>query len=158
MNPPTDLRYTGWLGGRLIPLLTGVVASGLLLVAGLLEPGNILGLLILVGGGAIIGLVVGNPGNEALILAGTLVPGSLVVVFEPHHLCVGRVGPFLVVMVVAGIGLLLIGLVAGTIVGREVRAGPAPQPIAAGILAAAAFVAAAGWLALGINLSTVLTC
>lgn len=158
MAQPTDPRYAGWLGARLIPVLTGVVASGLLLAAAQLDPGNVLGLVILVGGGSVLGLVVGNPGNEALILAGTLVPGGLVAVFEPHHLCVGRVGPFLLVMVVAGIGLLLIGLIAGTIVGREARIGPAPQPVAAGILAAAALVAGAAWLALGVNLSSVLTC
>jgi hypothetical protein len=158
MAQPTDPRYAGWLGGRLIPVLTGVAASGLLLVAGILDPGNILGFLILVGGGAIIGLVVGNPGNEALVLAGTLVPGSLVAAFEPHHLCVGRVGPILILMLVAGIGLLLIGLISGMRVGRQTRIGPAPQPVAAGILAAAALGAVAGWLALGLNLASVLTC
>ncbi|HEX5824966.1 MAG TPA: hypothetical protein VFY18_10965 [Candidatus Limnocylindrales bacterium] len=104
MTQRTDPRYTGWLGGRLIPVLTGVVASGLLLVAGLLDPGNILAFLILVGGGA------------------------------------------------------LIGLVLGMIVGRGAHVGPAPQPVAAGMLGAAAIVAVVGWVALGVNLASILTC
>lgn len=158
MTQPTDPRYAGWLGGRLIPVLTGGAASGLLLAAALRDPGDILGFLILVGGGAIIGLIVGNPGNEALVLAGTLLPGVVIAAFEPHHLCAARVGPFLVVLAVAGIGLLLIGLVVGIIVGRKAGIGPAPQPVAAGILAAASAAAGAGWLALEANLANVLTC
>ena len=158
MAQPTDPRYAGWLGGWLIPLLTGVVASGLLLAAGQLDPGSLLGFVILVGGAAVIGLVVGNPGNEALILAGILLPGGLVAIVEPNHLCVGRVGPFLLVMVVAGVGLMLIGLVVGAIVGRDAHIGPAPQPVAAGILGVAAIAAVAGWVALGMSLASVVTC
>ena len=158
MAQPMDPRYAGWLGGRLIPILSGVVSSGLLLGAGLLDPGNVLAFVILVGGTAVIGLVVGNPGNEALVLAGILAPVGLVAIVEPHHLCVGQAGLFLVVMLVAGIGLMLIGLIVGVIVGREARLGPAPQPVAAGILGASAIVAVVGWLALGANLATVLIC
>ena len=77
---------------------------------------------------------------------------------EPHHGCIDRIGPFLVVPIVIGIGLMLVGLTAGIIVGRERHIGPARPTIAAGALGATALIAVLGWVALGFNLSRTVIC
>jgi hypothetical protein len=158
MVTPDDSRHTGWLGGRVIPVLTGIVASGILLAATVADPGGAAGAILVLGGAALIGLIVGNPGNEALVLAGIFLPGLVLIAVEPHHGCIDRIGPFLVVPIVIGIGLMLVGLTAGIIVGRERHIGPARPTIAAGALGATALIAVLGWVALGFNLSRTVIC
>jgi hypothetical protein len=155
MAQQKDLRHSGLIGRLLIPGLSGVVASGLLLAAWAFDrgDGSVLGFVILVGGAALFGLIVGNPGNEAVVLTGTLLPGALLIAIEPHHGCIARLGPFLVINVGAGIGLMFLGLIFGLIAGRGAGIQQVPRPIVVAILSVAALLAASAWIALGVNLA-----
>jgi hypothetical protein len=159
MARATDPRYDGVVGRFVLPGLTGITASGLLVAAlALGQDGSIVALVILVGGAALVGIVVGNPGNAAVLLAGTLLPGVLLIAIEPHHACFSRVAPFLVIIVGAGIAQMFIGLIGGLIVGRRAGIEPVRRPIAIALLTGSSLLAASGWIALGLNLSTELRC
>jgi hypothetical protein len=157
--PAENARYSGRIGRFVIPGLTGIAASGLLVAAwaaGTVEPQA--GPLVLVVGALFIGIVIGNPGNEAILLTGIVLPGALLVVFEPHHGCVARLGAALVLNVGLGIGLMFIGLIVGLMVGRRARIGPVGQRVAVAVLGASAALAAAAWVALGASLSSSAVC
>ena len=159
MARATDPRYEGVVGRFVLPGLTGITASGLLVAAlALGQDGSIVALVILVGGAALVGIVVGNPGNAAVLLAGTLLPGVLLIAIEPHHACFSRVAPFHVVIIGAGIVQMFIGLIGGLIVGRTAGIEPVPRPVAVAILSGAGLLACAGWMAFGLTLSTELRC
>jgi hypothetical protein len=157
--PPETARFRGPIGGFVIPGLTGIAASGLLVAAwaaGNVEPQA--GPAVLVGGALLLALVIGNPGNEAVVLFGTLLPGALLIALEPHHGCVDRVGPFLLLSGGAGIALMFLGLILGLIVGRRAGIQPARRPIAVAVLGASAALSAAAWVALGASLSSGAVC
>jgi hypothetical protein len=154
--PPDDARYAGPIGGFVIPGLTGIGASGLLVAAWAVDP--IVGPVILMAGALLLGVVVGNPGNEAVLLAGTLLPGVLLVAIEEHHGCIARLGPIPFVSVGIGIALMFLGLVIGVIVGRRTGIQPARRPVVVGVVAAAAVLAASAWAALGARLASGSVC
>src|SRR4051794_40959071 len=137
MTAPAEPRDYGPVRGLLVPTLTGVAASGLLVASWAFGQGGltVIGPLILVGGAVAIGFVVGNPGNEAATLAGTLLPGILLAAIEPHHACLASVGLWIVVSLVAGIGLMFVGLIGGIIVGRDRGIGPMRRPAVLAVLA-----------------------
>lgn len=156
---PDGARYRGPIGGFVIPGLTGIAGSGLLVAAwavGNVEPQA--GPLVLVGGALIIALVIGNPGNEAVVLVGTLLPGALLVALEPHHGCIDRVGPFLLLSVGAGLGLMFLGLILGLIVSRRAGIQPVRRPIAVAVLGGAAGAAGAAWFGLAASLASGTIC
>ena len=155
MAVPNDPRQARAPGGLLIPGLTGVAASGLLVAAWALDSGNgpPVAFVVLVGGAFVLGFVVGNPGNEAFLLTGTLLPGALLIAIEPHHGCVARLGPLIVLNVGAGIGLMFLGLVLGIIVGRETGIQPIRPPVRVALLGGAALLALSAWVGLAVNLA-----
>jgi len=156
MAVPSNPRRGSAQAGLLIPGLTGVAASGLLVAAWAFDPvhGPAIAFVVLVGGAALLGLLVGNPGNEAALLAGTLLPIALLGAAEPHHGCVAVLGLPLLVNIGAAILLVFIGLILGVIVGRETGIQPARPPGVVAILGVAALGAVAAWVGLGFNLST----
>jgi hypothetical protein len=157
VDPPDD----GPLRGLLVPTLTGVAASGLLVASWAFAQGDltpILGLLILAGGAAVIGIVIGNPGNELATLTGTLLPGVLLAAIEQHHGCFASVGLVLVWNVVSAIALMFLGLIVGIIWGRGLGIRPLRRPYAVVVLTFAALLAIAGWVALGSKLAAGSVC
>ena len=154
--PPDDARYAGPIGRFVIPGLTGIAASGLLVAAWAVDP--MVGPVILMGGALILGLVVGNPGNGAVLLAGTVLPGVLLVAFEEHHGCIARLGALPLVNAGTGIGLMFVGLVIGLIVGRRTGFQPARRPVVVGLLAVVAVLAASAWVAIGARLASGSVC
>jgi hypothetical protein len=156
MSTPADAPDYGPLRGLLVPTLTGVAASGLLVASWAFAQGDltpILGLLILAGGGAVIGIVIGNPGNELATLTGALLPGVLLAAIEQHHGCFASVGLILVLNVVTAFGLTFLGLVVGIIWGRGLGIRPLRRPNAVVVLAFADLAAIAGWIALANQLA-----
>jgi hypothetical protein len=157
--PVEAARYSGPIGGFVIPGLTGIAASGLLVAAWAVgDAGPPVGPLVLIAGALLIGLAIGNPGNEALVLAGILLPGALLIALEPHHGCVARLGAPLVLNVGVGIGLMSVGLIVGLILGRRAKIGPFTRPVAVAVLGALAAFAVAAWVALGANLASGAIC
>jgi hypothetical protein len=158
--PSEDARYAGPIGGFVVPGLTGIAASGLLVAAWAVGGGaeSVVGPVVLVGGALLLGLIVGNPGNEAVVLVGTLLPGALLLALEPRHGCIARLGPLIFLNVSVGIGLMFLGLILGLIVGRRAGIQPLRRPIAVGVLAAAALLAASAWVAVGARLSSGTVC
>ena len=161
MSTPDHPPDEGPLRGLLIPMLTGVAASGLLVASWAFAQGDltpIIGLLILAGGAAVIGIVIGNPGNEVATLTGTLLPGVLVAVIEQHHGCLASVGLILVWNVVTAIGLMFLGLIVGIIWGRGLGIRPLRPPAVLAVLAIADLAALAGWIALAYQLAAGSVC
>jgi hypothetical protein len=154
MELQKDLHHSGLIDKLLIPALSGVAASGLLVAAWAFDrgDGSVLGFVVLVGGAALLGLLVGNPGNAAVVLTGTLLPGALLIAIEPNRSCIARLGPFLVINVGAGIGLMLLGLTFGVIAGRRPGSQQVPRRIVVAILSGAALLATSAWIALGVSL------
>jgi hypothetical protein len=161
MSTPDDAPDYGPLRGLLIPTLTGLAASGLLVASWAFAQGDltsIVGLLILAGGAAVIGVLVGNPGNELAMLIGTLLPGVLLAAIEQHHGCFASVGLILVLNVAAAIGLMFLGLIVGMIWGRGLGIRPLRRPAVVAALAIADLAAIAGWIALGSKLAAGSVC
>jgi hypothetical protein len=128
-----------------------------LIVAAWAVPGAgdlVVGPVILVGGGALIGFIVDNPGNEAALLTGTLIPGALVLALEPHHGCLGILGPILLLNVATAIGLMLLGLILGMIAGRATGIAPPGFGPLRALLGGAALVAVAAWAGFAARLAS----
>src|SRR3954471_3347446 len=145
VDPPDD----GPLHGLLVPTLTGVAASGLLVASwGLVRPDVawIVAPLIAFGGAALIGVVVGNPGNAAALFAGTVLPGITTAVIEPHRACLGSFGLWIVLSIAADIVLMFLGLIVGVIWGRGLGIRPLRPPAVLAVLAIADLAAIAGWI------------
>jgi hypothetical protein len=157
MAVPSDPRRGSAQAGLLIPGLTGVAASGLIVAAWTFDSvhGPPIAFVVLVGGAALLGLIVGNPGNEAALLGGTLLPMALLVAIEPHHGCVAVIGLLVPVLaVVPAILLMFIGLLVGLIVGRETGIQPRKPPGVVVLLGVAALLAVSAWVVLGLNLAS----
>ena len=162
MSTPNDAPDYGPLRGLLIPTLTGVAASGLLVSPWALVRPDIawfVAPLIAFAGAALIGVVVGNPGNEAALLAGTLLPGVLLVLIEPHHGCAASIPVGLIGLILVGeFVLMFLGLVVGIIWGRGLAIRPLRRPVAVVVLAIVDLLVVTLWIALGNAFASGLIC
>jgi hypothetical protein len=129
----------------LVPLLTGMTGSGLLLAGSALSgaAGPMAGAVPILAGAALLGLLIDNPGNEAVLAIGLLGPvvGGVLASGQPPAASMLLAGSLL-----AGAALLFLGILGGIIARRRWRFAVLPDAGAVALLAVCAAASFAGWL------------